>query len=288
MDLLVRLACNVLTNIVTHKNNRTMKILQAITLSALLLLNISKVCSQEDKKTKDFFNSGGYISEGYALDRNQVRFNQSSDFVFHHIPNGNLICITSKQFRAHAFSRHYNCILSKDSNFIAYVSVPPIFCGDKDSIYADFSFKTGFMIEMNTYHLTHIKADFLKNTGKRVAFLSELPITYKSSKYARESFNADTVITYPLKMWEKYENKYTHCLVILIQKRYRGCIPLYCLYTDEGAKKLNHYIKSLKKVFWYRNPKDYIEVIDPVPETDNIFILPKRNESDTVRIVGQL
>lgn len=56
------------------------------------------------------------------------------------------------------------------------------------------------MIEMNTYHLTHIKADFLKNTGKRVAFLSKLPITYKSSKYARESFNADTVITYPLKM----------------------------------------------------------------------------------------
>ena len=287
MDLLVRLACNVLTNIVTHKNNRTMKILQAITLSALLLLNISKVCSQEDKKTKDFFNSGGYISEGYALDRNQVRFNQSSDFVFHYIPGGDrLTCITSKQVRD--YNRHYNCILSKDSNFIAYVSVPPIFCGDKDSIYADFSFKTGFMIEVNTYHLTHIKADFLKNTGKRVAFLSELPITYKSSKYAHESFNADTVITYPLKMWEKYENKYTHCLVILIQKRYRGCIPLYCLYTDEGAKKLNHYIKSLKKVFWYRNPKDYIEVIDPAPKTDDIFILPKRDGSDTVRIVGCL
>ena len=259
-----------------------MKILQAITLSALLLLNISKVCSQEDKSLKELF-----LSDGYTLDRNQVRFNQSSDFVFHYIPGGDrLTCITSKQVRD--YNRHYNCILSKDSNFIAYVSVPPIFCGDKDSIYADFSFKTGFMIEMNTYHLTHIKADFLKNTGKRVAFLSELPITYKSSKYARESFNADTVITYPLKMWEKYENKYTHCLVILIQKRYRGCIPLYCLYTDEGAKKLNHYIKSLQKVFWYRNPKDYIEVIDPVPETDNIFILPKRNESDTVRIVGQL
>ena len=48
----------------------------------------------------------------------------------------------------------------RDSNFIAYVSVPPIFCGDKDSIYADFSFKTGFMIEMNTYHLEIIKGDF--------------------------------------------------------------------------------------------------------------------------------
>ena len=94
-----------------------MKILQAITLSALLLLNISKVCSQEDKKTKDFFNSGGYISDGYALDRNQVRFNQSSDFVFHYIPGGDrLTCITSKQVRD--YNRHYNCILSKDSNFI--------------------------------------------------------------------------------------------------------------------------------------------------------------------------
>ena len=213
-----------------------MKILQAITLSALLLLNISKVCSQEDKKTKDFFNSGGYISEGYALDRNQVRFNQSSDFVFHHIPNGNLICITSKQFRAHAFSRHYNCILSKDSNFIAYVSVPPIFCGDKDSIYADFSFKTGFMIEMNTYHLEIIKGDFFRNTGERVTSLCDLPLIYKSSKYARKAFNADTVITYPLRMWENLE---------------------------KGAKKLSHYIRSLEHVFWYREPKDYIEVIDP-------------------------
>ena len=240
-----------------------MKILQAITLSALLLLNISKVCSQEDKKTKDFFNSGGYISEGYALDRNQVRFNQSSDFVFHHIPNGNLICITSKQFRAHAFSRHYNCILSKDSNFIAYVSVPPIFCGDKDSIYADFSFKTGFMIEMNTYHLEIIKGDFFRNTGERVTSLCDLPLIYKSSKYARKAFNADTVITYPLRMWENLENKYNHCQVMIIQKKRRGCIALYCFYNDKGAKKLSHYIRSLEHLFWYREPKDYIEVIDP-------------------------
>ncbi|KXT29603.1 hypothetical protein HMPREF2534_05057, partial [Bacteroides thetaiotaomicron] len=40
---------------------------------SLLLLSISKVYSQEDKKTKELFNSGGYISDGYALDRNQVR-----------------------------------------------------------------------------------------------------------------------------------------------------------------------------------------------------------------------
>ena len=125
-----------------------MRVLQDLVLLSLLLLSISKVYSQEDKKTKELFNSGGYISDGYALDRNQVRFNQSSDFVFHYIPGGDrLTCITSKQVRD--YNRHYNCILSKDSNFIAYVSVPPIFCGDKDSIYADFSFKTGFMSSLS-------------------------------------------------------------------------------------------------------------------------------------------
>ena len=65
-----------------------MRVLQDLVLLSLLLLSISKVYSQEDKKTKELFNSGGYISDGYALDRNQVRFNQSSDFVFHYIPGG--------------------------------------------------------------------------------------------------------------------------------------------------------------------------------------------------------
>ena len=41
---------------------------------------------------------------------------------------------------------------------------------------------------------------------------------------------------------------------------------MYCsvlLYNDKGAKKISHYIRSLEHLFWYREPKDYIEVIDP-------------------------
>lgn len=44
-----------------------MRVLQDLVLLSLLLLSISKVYSQEDKKTKELFNSGGYISDGYAL-----------------------------------------------------------------------------------------------------------------------------------------------------------------------------------------------------------------------------
>ena len=263
-----------------------MRIPPIVILSSFFLLIVSNAYPQKDKSLQNVF-----IPEGYALDRNQVQYNQPKDFISYIDSLGKnkvyLGCFLAKESKRLP-SYYRKSFLSKDSNFIILTAIPSIFCRRNDSVYADFDLLPEMKVEMNTYHLTHIKADFLKNTGKRVAFLSELPITYKSSKYARESFNADTVITYPLKMWEKYENKYTHCLVILIQKRYRGCIPLYCLYTDEGAKKLNHYIKSLKKVFWYRNPKDYIEVIDPAPKTDDIFILPKRDGSDTVRIVGCL
>lgn len=48
--------------------------------------------------------------------------------------------------------------------------------------------------------------------------LCDLPLTYKSLKYARKAYNADTVITYPLRMWENLENKYNHCQVMIIQK----------------------------------------------------------------------
>lgn len=41
-----------------------MRVLQDLVLLSLLLLSISKVYSQEDKKTKELFNSGGYISDG--------------------------------------------------------------------------------------------------------------------------------------------------------------------------------------------------------------------------------
>ena len=54
-----------------------------------------------------------------------------------------------------------------------------------------------------------------------VTSLCALPLIYKSSKYARKAFNADTVITYPLRMWENLDNKYNHCQVMIIQKKRR-------------------------------------------------------------------
>lgn len=61
--------------------------------------------------------------------------------------------------------------------------------------------------EINTSHCKDIRFDFRWNTGQNLS-LDQCPISYKSSVNARSAFNADTVLTYPLKIWKKYENKY--------------------------------------------------------------------------------
>lgn len=89
----------------------------------------------------------------------------------------------------------------------------------------------------------------------------------------------DTVITYPLKMWQKYENKYNYCQVIIIQKNARGLICLYCFYNDKGKRILSYYMRSLEGMFWYRDPKDYIEFVEP-PGSDSIvhiILFKKKN-----------
>ena len=53
-----------------------MRILQTIILSSLLLLIASNAYPQKDKSLQNVF-----IPEGYALDRNQVQYNQPKDFI---------------------------------------------------------------------------------------------------------------------------------------------------------------------------------------------------------------
>lgn len=51
-------------------------------------------------------------------------------------------------------------------------------------------------------------------------------------------------------------------------------ISFYCLYTDEGSKKFDSYLQLLEKVFWYREPKDYIEVKER--KIINEYVIPLR------------
>lgn len=244
----------------------------------LLLLITSKVHSQKNGSQKELFPV-----DWYTLDRNQVQYNQPKKFTFgiDTLQGENTIrikCFTSEQYRG-LYPVFHNHLISDDHNFMVYIDISPVYSktGCKDSTYMDSGLMSELKIKISTYHLTHIKGDFWQNIGKKVESLENLPVTYKSSKYAHKSFNADTVATYPLKMWHKLYNKYNHCQVIMIQKNKRGVIFLYCFYNDASARKLNRYLKALKGIFWFRDPKDYIEVVDlTIEPSDDLLRLKKK------------
>ncbi|MDR2010642.1 MAG: DUF1080 domain-containing protein, partial [Bacteroidales bacterium] len=71
----------------------------------------------------------------------------------------------------------------------------------------------------------------------------------------RAKFNADTVVSCLIQLpdTEYYQDKYGYCKVIIIQKKGRGCLPLYCFYNDIAAKNTEKYFAATEGLFKYRD-----------------------------------
>ena len=57
-------------------------------------------------------------------------------------------------------------------------------------------------------------------------------------------------------------------------------VPFVCifLYNNKAKKNLNKYIKSLEGVFRYRDPKDYIQFVEPQQDSIiNVIPYEKKN-----------
>lgn len=233
----------------------------------LMLMVIPITISSQNRR-----NENSCFGERYILDKNQVQYMPSPNFSLLKESKNvteHLNCIVAKGFRGVRPLGDIS-LLSKDGNFLAYIEIAPIF--SSDSIYIDMEMGPNIKWKIDEAYINHIKGDFMMNRWENITSLSKLPIHYKSFKYARKAFNADIVLIYPLKMWETFKEKYNRCQVMIVQKKARGYIAFYCFYNDRGKKKLNQYMKQLEGVFWYREPKDYIEVIKPqIPDT---IILP--------------
>ena len=167
-------------------------------------------------------------------------------------------------------------LVSGDGNLVAFVKVHPVWCAP-DSVYIQYDLLPDLKNRINDYHWWVVRSDYFDNTGQMLppsAFRER--VTYKPADYVR-SFNADTVFTYSLKMLHPYREKYNHCLSLLIQKKSRGVISLYCLYNDAvQAKGVDAYLDSLRGVFWYRKPEDYVKYVRNTPP--RAVKLRKRNK----------
>jgi hypothetical protein len=120
----------------------------------------------------------------------------------------------------------------------------------------------------NIYHFTKIKYHFINVSEKYdTNYMNKITIEdlkqnvhYCSVEYARETFNADTVICYnlPVKNVKSHiftENnvKYDNCEVLALLKNDFGPVFFYCFYTKEGYKNRKGYMEKLKKSVRFKN-----------------------------------
>jgi hypothetical protein len=146
-------------------------------------------------------------------------------------------------------------LISKDGNFVGILQV----CWFNVSDSIDMKDRFNFALGVNTYHLNQIRLNQLINHHQPLSTpINRKELTYLSGDFARSAFNADTVITYPLKVWKAYKGKYKYSKVICIQKNGRGAIFIYCLLNQAGLEQFDNYLHQLSGVFVYRNPDEFV------------------------------
>ena len=127
--------------------------------------------------------------------------------------------------------------------------------------------EAGAMMDLMQYHKVTIAEYAERNSGQKN--IRNFPHYYHPTAYARQAFNADTVITFPLKIWGKaYGRRYAHAQGMVIQKNRRGHILLITLYNKE--EELDSYLRSLDKMVWFRDPEDFLDFQYEYEEPDTI------------------
>ena len=157
---------------------------------------------------------------------------------------------------------------SIDENVFILFSMPTPYT-EKDSVELSFFFPENRpYLSPNKMHLNTILSDLARNKGldipeARKEINIQEHVTYYSDEDAKSAFNADTVITYDVKITGlKYSSelaevintkKYKHCKALVLQKENRGFLVMYCFYSNKAKKNIDSYMKSLDSIFRYED-----------------------------------
>lgn len=154
-----------------------------------------------------------------------------------------------------------NQLRSKDGEFITFIPLNR-FHTKKDSVNLRRSFPEMFISDLNLQHVYQIRAVILYSLGKDATLRGENSgfdwkryVHYYSDEKAIQKFNADTAITFVIKLNdnEVYKEKYKYLKALYLQKKDRGFIELYCFYTDQGNKHLPKYWQAVEGIFKYED-----------------------------------
>ena len=143
---------------------------------------------------------------------------------------------------------------STDKNFIVYFYIHENFTA-ADSAQIAKLFPTFKQYSVENYHVRHIENDLKTSMGDSYIAPVKRHIKYYPNDFVKKTLNADTLISYPLtiKRGLYLNDLYKNCKVLLIQKKGRGFIALYCFYNEVAAKNLDQYMKPVEEMFKYRD-----------------------------------
>jgi hypothetical protein len=147
-----------------------------------------------------------------------------------------------------------NQLHSDDEQFIAFIPVYKFFTR-KDSVDMKKRFPGMPFNVIDKIHSNTIKNNIKMSLGEDAARDYKKYIIYYSPEEAKRKFNADTAISFRIKLDSNdyYEEKYNHLDALFLQKKGRGYINFYCFYTDSDIKRLPEYWKAIEEVFKYED-----------------------------------
>ena len=171
------------------------------------------------------------------------------------------------------FSCMQGSLRSEDSSFVAFYWIPNL-----DSM-------------QNSIHVNLLKKIVKISYGDDNDW--EKYVYHYSSDEAKTKFNADNVYLvsvllnkeehdfYKSDKFDFYENgynknNYTHCKVLITQKRGRGFVAVYCIYNDNAINNLDAYMTAIEGTLRYGESEPELNKLEKDDEDDivNIYFKP--------------
>lgn len=149
----------------------------------------------------------------------------------------------------------YGQLRSTDQQFFVFTGLYRTLSVDDSVFISKISAKGMGIKSLDWMYEANIKAGIEESLGKDAAQYWRKFVNYYSADKAREIYNADSVITYSIKLDSAnyYQRKYNHLDILCIAKKRRGAVYFFCFYTDEGKKLLPDYQKAIEGMFRFKD-----------------------------------
>jgi hypothetical protein len=240
----------------------------------MFFLQINDIISQVDmsgfvpikgEKANEFFKNFKYSEDQLAptkeaiLETMGIQYFPSDKFVFEKKYEG---FKSLPRFKL-MLGNNYPILEAKDEEFVGVFDISTYI--EKRYEKKPISVRHVSIEQLNEYHFILLRCALFLSKGykypkmsNRLKWLSlkkiKRAVHYQPSNYLDNKFNADTIITYKIKLksGESFREKYKHCEILVFTKTNVGCTAFYCFYTKEGYKKRDEYIREIGQMFRYK------------------------------------